>query len=92
MIAATRAVPKRAQDPILGTVLYCPDCKLRGGALPFSVADAYWPADTEFFNRTGTQNRRGRFHSYCKACFSERRRSYLNRPLPAYLLEQEPTP
>ena len=88
-MSATRTPPKTAQDPILGTVRWRPDCERTGGSLPFSREDAYFPADTEFFHRSGSRDHKGKLHSYCKACYGERRRVYLNRPLPSYLLQEQ---
>jgi len=75
MTAATQAPtpPKTLLDPELGLVRYCPDCK------------EYWPADTEFLHYTGARGGGRKLHSYCKACYEERRRGYLGRPLPEYL-------
>ena len=77
---STLVPPKTAQDPVLGTVRYCPDCR------------EYWPADTEFFHYTGARGGGRKFHSYCRACYEERRRIYLGRPLPDYLLDLEVAP
>lgn len=80
MTTVTQVPPKTMQDPILGPVRYCPDCK------------EYWPADSEFFHYSGKRGGRHKFQSYCKACYEERRRVYLGRPTPAYLMCQEGTP
>ena len=83
------APPKHAQDPLLGTVRYCPDCNKHAGLLPFSSEDAYFPADTEFFHYTGKPGGGHKLHSYCKACYAERLRGYRGRPLPWYLRNLE---
>ena len=69
--------PKHIEDPVLGTLRYCPDCR------------EYWPADTEFFNRGSAGRGKFSLASYCKACYEGRRRIYLGRPLPDYLLDLE---
>ena len=89
MTAATLKPPKHAQDPILGPVRYCPDCIKHAGLLPFVPEDAYFPADTEFFHYTGKRGGGRKLTSYCKACYEERRRVYLGRPLPEYLRGME---
>ena len=54
---------KERFDPELGEMeRHCPDC------------DEWWPATREFFYTTGAKDGGTKLHSYCKACYEERRK------------------
>ena len=58
-------------DELECLVRYCPDC------------DDWWPATREFFYTKGRKDN-PKLHSYCKACYKERRKRYRRPYVPRH--------